>query len=363
VVRALALALALASVPGLTTTLPPAARRLYAVAWHRVLVQPSMMEWQPLEAGAPAVAPQTGLVVAGTRDGWLHALRPDGSVAWEFQAAGAFTGQARVVGDTVYVGNDDGHLYALDAATGRERWRYDAKEELGTRPALADGTVYVASLEDTIFAVDAKTGAWKWHHRRERREGFTVRGAASAIVDGGVVYGAFSDGFATALDAATGKPRWERQVAPSGDYLDVDSIQLDGGRLYAAAYSGAVVAVEAATGKPVWQHVSKEATRVAVGSGVVVAVTPTQIEALSPVDGNPIWTTPLDGTAAGEPVIAGKWLLVPAGTSGLRFLELASGRRLRVLQPGTGVTASPAVNGSRAYVLSNGGDLLALDLR
>ncbi|HUL59502.1 MAG TPA: PQQ-binding-like beta-propeller repeat protein [Anaeromyxobacteraceae bacterium] len=361
--RALALALALASVPGLRTALPPVPRRIFAVVWHRPLVAPSMLEWQPLEPAAPAVSPKTGVVIAGTRDGWLHALRKNGSVAWEFQAAGAFSGQPRVDDDAVYVGSDDGHLYALDAASGMQRWHYDAKEELGTRPAVADGTVYVASMEDTIFAVDARTGAWKWHHRRERHEGFTVRGAASVIAEGGVVYGAFSDGFAAALDGATGKPRWERQIAPSGDYLDVDSIQLEGGRLFAAAYSGAVVAVDAATGKPVWQHVSKEVTRVSVGRGFVVAVTPSTVEALSPADGSVVWTTPLDGTPAGEPVIAGKWLLVPAGTSGLRFLELASGRRLRVLQPGTGVNASPAVNGSRAYVLSNGGDLLALDLR
>ena len=45
------------------------------------------------------------------------------------------------------------------------------------------------------------------------------------------------------------------------------------------------------------------------------------------------------------------------------LLELASGRTVRVLDPGTGVGASPGLAAGRAYVLSNGGLLVALDLR
>ncbi len=361
--RALALAALLAAIPGLRTSLPPAPVRLFSVAWKKSLVPLSMGEWQPLELGAPAVDTQSGLVVVGTHDGWLHALRRDGSAVWDFKAAGSFGAQPRIDGDTVYVGADDGRLYAIALETGKERWRYDAKEEIGTRPAVAGGVVYVASLQDTIFAVDARTGAWKWHHRRERREGFTVRGAAAAAVSGGLVFCAYSDGFVAALDPATGSPRWERQVAPSGAYLDVDSIQVKEGLLYAAAYSGAVVAVDAASGKLVWQHTAKDATRVAIAPGAVVAVTTGVVEALSLTDGTPLWSAALDGVPSGDPVVAGRWLLVPAGPAGLRFYEIASGRRVRVLQPGTGVSASPAMAGSRAYILSNGGDLMALDLR
>ncbi len=361
--RALALALLLGSVPGLRSTVPPAPVRLYSIAWKRSLVTPGMLEWQPVEPGSPAVDPVTGIVVVGTRDGWLHAIRRDGSSLWDVPTGGPFAGQARIDGDTVYAGSTDGQLYALALATGKERWRYDAREELGTRPLVANGTVFVASLEDTVFAVDARTGTWKWHHRREPREGFTIRGAASVVPGDGVVFAAYSDGFAAALDMQTGRPRWERQVAPAGDYLDVDSIQADGGRVYAAAYSGAIVALEAATGKPVWTVAAKDASRVALAPGTVVAVTASSILALSPADGSRVWSAPLDGVPAGDPVVAGRWLLVPAGTGGLKFVELASGRTLRTLQPGAGVSATPGLAGARAYVLSNGGDLLALDLK
>jgi outer membrane protein assembly factor BamB len=365
----LALALALASTvppppagPDARTTLPPAPLALYRVAWQRPLVPPQALEVGPQEHGAVAVDPQRGLAVVGTRDGWLHAFRPDGTVAWEFKAAGGF-GPPTIEGDTVYVGSSDGNLYAVAIPTGKARWTYAAKEDLSTRPALAGGLVIVASLQDTVFAVDAATGAWRWHHRREQKgEGLTIFGAASVSVSGGLAFAGYSDGFVAALDPATGAARWERRVSPSGTHLDVDSLAVEGDRLYAAAFSGAVLALEARTGKDVWSAAAPGASRVVVGGGFVFAVTSTSVVALAPLNGAQLWTTPLDGSPGATPALAGKWLLVPAGSGGLRWLEAATGRPLRRFEPGTGVLAGPGVGAGRVYVLSNGGDLFALDL-
>jgi outer membrane protein assembly factor BamB len=361
--NALALALAFATVPpGLSSRLPPAPVALYRIAWQRPFVPARPLEVAPLEPGGVAVDPVSGLAVFGTRDGWLHAVRPDGKVAWELRAGSGFSAPPLIDGDTIYAGSDDGKLYAVALATGKARFSYDAKEELGTRPVLAGGLVFVASLQDTLFAIDARTGAWKWHHRREGKAGFSIRGAASPLVLGGTVFTAYSDGFVAALEAATGKVKWERQVAPAGDLLDVDSLEIEGTRLYATAYSGAVIAIEAATGTQVWNVRAPGASRLAVTGGLVVVVTTSTIQGLSPVNGTALWTTPLDGTPGAEPIFAGKWLLVPASQGGLHWVEIASGRTLRVFDPGTGVSAVPGVHGSRVYVLSNGGDLFALDL-
>ncbi len=361
---ALALALALAAGPGVRTSLPPAPVRLYEVAWKRAFVPMTPLEWKPAERGGVAVDPVTKLAIFGTRDGWLHAVRPDGTVAWEFRGDGGPFGPPAVDGDTVYVGAADGRLYAVAVPTGQERWRYKAEEDLTTRPAIARGAVYVASLEDTLFCVDAANGTWKWYHRRETKApaGFTIYGAAAALVGPDAVYAAYSDGFAAALDPATGAARWEKQIAPQDQHLDVDSIALDGGRLYAAAYSGAVLAVEARSGELVWKAAAPTASRVVVAGGLVVAVTSTSVQAFSIADGAAAWTTPLRGSPQGTPVAVGKWILVPSGDQGLRWLEAATGRTLRVFDPGSGVSGSPAALGGRVYVLSNGGDLYALDL-
>jgi outer membrane protein assembly factor BamB len=363
-VTALALALALAgSDPGVRTTLPPAPVKLFRIAWERPLVGPRPFELKPLERGGIGADPEPkrGLAFLGTRDGWLHAIRRDGSVAWELRAGGGF-GPPLAQGDTVYAGSSDGKLYAVAIATGKPRWIYDAKEDLSTRPALADGMVLVASLRDTVFAVDAANGAWKWHHRREAKETLTIFGAASVQVSGDTAFAAYSDGYASALDFKTGATRWERRVAPAGTHLDVDALLVDGGRVYAAAYSGAVLCLDARGGETIWSFEAPGAAQLALAGGLVVAVTSSSVHGLSPVDGGAIWTTPLGGSPAGVPLVVGKWLLVPAGRGGLRWLEASTGRLLRVFEPGTGVSASPGAVDGRVYVLSNGGDLFALDL-
>ncbi len=47
------------------------------------------------------------------------------SLKWTFKTAGPIVSSPSVVGDAVYVGSADKSLYALDAATGRLRWKFD----------------------------------------------------------------------------------------------------------------------------------------------------------------------------------------------------------------------------------------------
>jgi outer membrane protein assembly factor BamB len=348
---------------GLSTRLPPAPLALYSLAWRKQEVEQSVVA--PLEEGGVAVDPATGLALFGTRDGWLHAIRSDGTRAWEFKAGGAFPAPPTVEGGVVYAGSSDGRVYALALADGKLRWTYDAKEEMGTRPVVAGGAVYVMSLQDTLFALDAATGEWRWIHRREAKgidRGFTIRGAARAVVKGDLVYGAYSDGFVAALESANGQVRWERSVAPSGEYTDVDGLWLDGDRLFAAAYSGAVVALDATSGAQIWSFRAPSVSRVVSGKGLVVAVTPSQLIGLSPTTGQPLWNVALRGAPGATPVFAGRWLLVPAQDGGLLFVEPATGRTLRTFDAGSGVSGEPGVQGRWVYVLSNASFLYAFDL-
>lgn len=361
---ALALVLAAGGGTGLESELPPAPLQLFRIAWQRPFVPAPLLDWKPSELGGVVLDSTTGLAVFGTRDGWLHAVRRDGTLAWEVRADGEL-GPPAIEGDTVYVGTTGGSLLAVSLPDGKERWRWKTGEDLSTRPAVGDGLVFVASRQDAIFALDRRTGAWKWHQRREARtsSGFSIFGSAPAVLGpGGLVFSAFSDGTVAAWDASTGTKRWDRVVAPSGDHVDVDGLAFGEGRLYAAAYSGAVVALDPKSGEVRWTFEAANASAVAFAGGLVVATTPSSVIGISPFDGGALWTAPLGGSPTGAPVSIGKWLLVPAGEGGLRWIESATGRTLRVFDPGTGVSGSPAVNGARVYVLSNGGDLVALDV-
>jgi outer membrane protein assembly factor BamB len=349
---------------GVTARLPPPPLSLYAVPWHRALVP--LDDSPVVEEGGVAVDPQTGLAVFGTRDGWLHAFRPDGTVAWEFKAGGPFPASPTIADGTAYAGSSDGRVYAVSLQDGKLRWSYDTREEVGTPPTVAGGAVFVMSLQDTLWALDAGSGEWKWLHRRDAKgidRGFTIRGAAPALYRDGMVFGAYSDGFVAGVDAATGQVRWERLVAPGGEYTDVDGLAVDQDRLYAAAYSGAVVALDPATGQQVWSARVPAANRLAVAKGLLVAVSAGKITGLAPATGQQLWSTALRGGPGGAPAFAGRWLLVPAQDGGVRFLEPSSGRTLQAFDGGNGVAGTPGVLGARVYVLSNGSNIYALDLK
>ncbi len=56
----------------------------------------------------------------------------------------------------VYVGSLDGNLYAVDAATGEEQWRFATDAEVYSSPAVANGVVYVGSLNGNLFAIEGE---------------------------------------------------------------------------------------------------------------------------------------------------------------------------------------------------------------
>ena len=47
-----------------------------------------------------------------------------------------------VDGGVVYIGSNDGNLYAFDAATGAQRWRYPTQGSVTSSPRIAEGTLF-----------------------------------------------------------------------------------------------------------------------------------------------------------------------------------------------------------------------------
>jgi outer membrane protein assembly factor BamB len=186
----------------------------------------------------------------------------EAALRWKHTPANSSTSTAPVaVGDFVFVAGSDGAVRAFSAADGKIRWTAYTGGPIRVPPAIADGRALVGSGDGRIYAFEAATGRPLWRFRAapvERR--IPVYGslrsnwpvASGVLVDGGTAYAAagianYDGTHVYALDAATGKIRWQNNtsgntVGGQGAGVSVQGdLLLSGGKLHLAG--GNVMAV------------------------------------------------------------------------------------------------------------------------
>jgi len=204
-----------------------------------------------LVLGQPALGAHT-VLVGGM--GSVTALdRADGSVRWH-QTRSEGVNSLAVSGDTALVGDDAGTLAAFDAVTGRPRWSVQHPGALwsGARVDPATGAVVATwhqSASPAVRVLDLATGALRWEAATDR---FT---AAPALHDGHVVL-AIGDGNrharVEARDLATGEVQWQTPVPAS--FEEAIEPAVDDHAVAVVDHFGVVSLLDPATGRLRWQR-------------------------------------------------------------------------------------------------------------
>jgi len=117
---------------------------------HAVDATSGQAHWQVRHIGwgPDAPAADASFVYAGGRGDALVAYAiDDGAEQWRFSAAAWFASPLCLAEDTLYTQNWDGFLYALEARTGRLRWKLKGERGQGfTSPPVAEsGRLYIGS--------------------------------------------------------------------------------------------------------------------------------------------------------------------------------------------------------------------------
>jgi quinohemoprotein ethanol dehydrogenase len=156
--------------------------------------------------------------------------------AWDYRL-GTNRGQEStplVIDGVMYATSNFGRVYALDAATGRELWKYDPRmdgqwaryaccDAVNRGLAAFDGRLYVGALDGWLHALDARTGQLLWKvdtviGRREHAP-YTFSGApllAGNLLIVGSAGGDFAAvrGYVSAYDRTNGELRWRFFTVP-----------------------------------------------------------------------------------------------------------------------------------------------------
>ena len=191
-----------------------------------------------------------------------EAVVPDrGELLWRFTsktapATGAPHPTAPVtVGGLVFISGADGIIRALDAATGTQRWKAYTGGAVRIPPTIWNGRALVGSGDGWVYAFEARTGRLLWRFRAapvERRIPVygsllsTWPAASGVLVENGIAYVAagivnYDGTYVYALDAATGKIKWQNNTSGHLDVAARTGVSVQGhqllhdGKLYLAS--------------------------------------------------------------------------------------------------------------------------------
>jgi len=163
-----------------------------------VKLPPPVCENKSLDLSQPPLQKAWGVDYKNSRfqpaaTGGLSATdAPDLELKWAFAYPNAIQARSQptVAGGTVFVGSQNGTIYALDAKTGCVRWTYRASAEVRTAVSISSWSegeenprpvVYFGDILARAYAIDAQTGELKWKTKVDDHPNATITGSPVVV--------------------------------------------------------------------------------------------------------------------------------------------------------------------------------------
>ncbi len=369
--------IAVAAASGASLLLPHPSARLSAapVPKDKEGTTP-FVEWKYVEPCRELTSPVVcgAAVVVGTGDGVLRAFRAkDGEELWQYKHGQRIYHRPAADGERVYfsAGTD---VTAVSASTGEQVWRFGIKPSSG--PLLADaklGLVYMGGDDGRLYALDAKTGEERWSAdfvtdapadrprfpgKDARIDGTLARPNALSSDGELLVLSVFDQSRVVAFDAQTGKQKWSFQA----DGWVFGGAALTKSHVYFGSSDKTLYALDRASGELAWKYtVGKwiSSTPVADGDAVYVPSDDGVLHAVAQKDGKKLWAFEVERDAAGKPtpiystpILRRGGLHFATGEGQFYAVNAADGKlrwKVRPAEPSE-LYCSPAFDGTRYFV-------------
>ena len=154
-----------------------------------------------------------GLIYVGTPSRFVYALDAEsGEERWKFELGAAVSGSPVYDQDKIYIGQQGGEddFYCLDARNGELIWRQDVSWVWGS-VNVSDGLVFIPGVDGYVNCLDAESGHIIWRYRTERST------CSEPLVIGGHVFFGGWDHYLYKFDKRSGKLVWKYQLNGGSD--------------------------------------------------------------------------------------------------------------------------------------------------
>lgn len=269
----------------------------------------------------------------------------------------------------VFIGTENGELYALSADTGEVAWTGKVKGEIITKPALDAGVIVVNTASGILKAFNASNGEEMWKIEQDVPP-LTLRGiSAPVIASGGVLTGAPNGslhvtllengqrGWSSDIGEATGSTELERVI-------DVDATPLVyGDKVYAISARGSLVALDLRSGRVLWkrQYSSYEDMTVS-GNTIFFTDVKGHVYAIDRLNGLEQWSQlSLTNRKVTGPAVVKDYVVVGDTEGYLHWLNKETGEFVARKQlDSSGIHSAPTVANDILYVQTRDGELQAV---
>ncbi len=305
--------------------------------------------------GAPVVV--NGVVYVASLDKHLYALElATGKLKWRVKL-GAAKASPSVRGDRVYVGTLDGVFYCLKATDGTQVWKYETEGEITSGCNFHGENVLIGSHDSTLYCL-GPDGKKLWDVKTDG----PVNGSPSVIGDTTFVAGC--DSILHVLDAKTGKELFAVDLGGQA----AATAAIAGDRAFVGTMANTVVSVDLKKKEKAWTFEAPRRQQpfyssAATSSGIVIAGSrDKKVYGLDAKTGEEKWSRETKGQVDASPVIVGERVYIGCLSDDGNFyvLDLKTGKVLQELTLDSAVTGSVAVGPDCLLVGTDKGTLYCL---
>jgi len=271
----------------------------------------------------------------------------------------------------VFVGTENGDVFAFDAETGELAWQGSVKGEVIARPALDSGILIVNTASGVVKAFNASNGEEVWHVEQDVAP-LSLRGISTPVAAGGGVLMGTSAGEVTVYMLEKGQQGWVAELGEATGstelerVVDVDAAPVVyGDKVYAVSARGNLASIDLRTGRVLWKRQYSSYRQLSIdGNSIYLTSTKGHVYAIDRNNGLEKWSNLLlTNRGVTGPAVVGDYVVVGDFEGYLHWIAQESGELVARHQvDSSGIHATPTVSNNIVFSQSRDGDLQAIKI-